>query len=58
MKPKEQIIVSKAFKTEQEEFWAGAFGNEYIERNNEPCILSNKLALWTKIIDKMQIRGG
>ena len=24
---------SKTFKTPQEEFWTGEFGNEYIERN-------------------------
>jgi hypothetical protein len=23
------------FKTEQEQFWAGTFGNEYIDRNKD-----------------------
>ena len=26
------------FKTEQEAFWAGDFGNEYIERNQDDAL--------------------
>jgi pseudaminic acid biosynthesis-associated methylase len=31
------------FKTEQEEFWAGDFGNEYINRNNSTQLLASNL---------------
>ena len=35
-----------SYKTEQEAFWAGEFGNQYIERNNGPHILASKLAFF------------
>ncbi len=37
------------FKTEQEEFWYGKFGNEYIDRNNGAKIIAGNLALFSKI---------
>ena len=38
------------FKTEQENFWAGEFGNEYINRNQgEQHIISN-IALFGQIL--------
>lgn len=30
----------KKFKTEQEEFWAGEFGNNYIGRNDNAKIIA------------------
>lgn len=39
-----------AFRTEQEEFWAGSFGDEYIERNKEIRLLSSKTALFGTIL--------
>lgn len=45
------------FKTEQENFWAGDFGNRYIERNQGEALLANKLALWSGIIKKFSLRG-
>lgn len=33
------------FKTEQEEFWAGAFGTEYINRNKGSLLLASNLEL-------------
>jgi spore coat polysaccharide biosynthesis protein SpsF len=36
------------YKTEQEEFWAGEFGNEYISRNNSKEILASNLNFFTK----------
>lgn len=38
------------YKTEQEEFWAGEFGNDYIERNNSADLIAGNLALFSKIL--------
>ena len=40
------------FKTEQEAFWAGKFGDEYINRNRGGGILTNRIALWVKILQR------
>lgn len=40
------------FKTEQEQFWAGEFGNQYVKRNNGENILASNIALFSKIISK------
>jgi spore coat polysaccharide biosynthesis protein SpsF len=39
------------FKTKQENFWAGEFGNEYIHRNTKPELVASNTALFAKIID-------
>lgn len=41
--------MNKKFKTEQEAFWAGQFGNEYVSRNADDGILAGNLALFSKI---------
>ena len=38
------------FTTEQERFWAGKFGDEYIGRNTGPEILAAKIGFWSKIL--------
>ena len=38
------------YETEQEKFWAGEFGNEYIKRNAGGKTLAAKTALFAKII--------
>lgn len=38
------------YKTEQEQFWAGEFGDNYIERNNSKKDLSSQLSLWGEIL--------
>jgi pseudaminic acid biosynthesis-associated methylase len=38
------------FKTEQEAFWAGEFGNSYIERNQSDALLSANLNLFSKAL--------
>jgi len=38
-----------SFETEQESFWAGEFGNEYISRNNTAESVSAKTFLFSKI---------
>lgn len=40
------------FKTEQEVFWAGEFGNEYIERNVGDRWVASNTALFAKILSK------
>ncbi|MFA6409827.1 MAG: pseudaminic acid biosynthesis-associated methylase [Gammaproteobacteria bacterium] len=39
----------KQFKTAQEDFWAGKFGNDYIERNKGDEILARKIALFSTV---------
>lgn len=43
-----------AYRTEQEEFWSGEFGDEYIERNRDKQVLAGKAALFAEILGKMQ----
>ena len=38
------------FKTEQEQFWAGEFGDRYTERNQGSLVLASKTALLAKIM--------
>lgn len=40
------------YKTEQEDFWAGDFGNEYICRNEGEDIVAGNTALFTSILQK------
>lgn len=38
------------YKTEQEEFWAGEFGNDYTERNTGPQLIASNTVLFASII--------
>lgn len=38
------------FKTEQEAFWAGAFGTEYIQRNQGDALLASNLDFFAKAL--------
>jgi pseudaminic acid biosynthesis-associated methylase len=40
------------FKTEQEKFWAGEFGENYISRNQGPELLASNLAFFSKALAK------
>lgn len=42
------------YKTEQEAFWAGEFGNDYISRNNAIDLIAANLALFSEIITHTQ----
>ena len=42
------------YKTEQEEFWAGDFGNNYIDRNSTIKNLSSDIHLFSDILGKME----
>jgi len=38
------------YKTEQESFWAGKFGDDYIARNTGDALLSSNMALFARIM--------
>lgn len=38
------------YQTEQEAFWAGDFGNEYIFRNRSDGLLYSKVAMWSRML--------
>jgi len=40
------------FKTEQEKFWAGEFGTNYIVRNNDSQIVASNINLFSKILSR------
>lgn len=42
----------KTYKTEQESFWAGEFGDDYIKRNHDSKLLASNLHLFAKILSK------
>ena len=43
-------MMQTEFKTEQETFWAGAFGDEYVDRNKNEHLVSGNIALFAKIL--------
>ena len=42
----------KAYRTDQEKFWAGEFGTNYISRNQSSQLIASNTALFSKIISK------
>jgi pseudaminic acid biosynthesis-associated methylase len=44
--------MSDRFKTEQEGFWAGKFGDEYIARNGGAALLASNMALFSKLLGR------
>jgi spore coat polysaccharide biosynthesis protein SpsF len=43
-----------SFKTPQETFWAGAFGTEYINRNNSDSLLASNINFFASSLEKIQ----
>ena len=41
------------YKTEQEEFWAGNFGDEYINRNKSDQLLASNLNFFSKALNQV-----
>jgi pseudaminic acid biosynthesis-associated methylase len=39
-----------SYSTEQENFWAGSFGDEYIARNQSEALLYSKVAMWSQML--------
>lgn len=46
--------MSNQFKTEQETFWAGSFGTEYIRRNQGAELLASNLAFFSRALASAQ----
>lgn len=44
----------KQYQTEQEKFWAGEFGDEYIARNKDAWLLASNLSLFSSILKRTQ----
>ena len=42
----------KGIRTEQEKFWGGKFGDDYVGRSNRPHDLSNNIPLFSKILSR------
>lgn len=42
------------YKTAQENFWAGDFGNDYVNRNQSQDITASKIAFFTQAMQKMR----
>jgi pseudaminic acid biosynthesis-associated methylase len=42
--------VSKPVRTEQEAFWAGSFGTDYIGRNDSPELLASNIAFFSRTL--------
>lgn len=40
------------WKTEQEEFWSGEFGDEYVKRNDSALNIASNINLFAKILSK------
>lgn len=39
------------YKTPQENFWAGEFGDDYIERNKAPEFIAARMAMFSKVLE-------
>jgi pseudaminic acid biosynthesis-associated methylase len=46
----QNFVATMNYKTEQEAFWAGEFGNSYIDRNAIENSVHRRLALWTQVL--------
>ncbi|NNM81510.1 MAG: pseudaminic acid biosynthesis-associated methylase [Burkholderiales bacterium] len=51
------MVPENRFKTEQEAFWAGEFGNEYVSRNQGQRLVAGNLALFSKILSASERVG-
>ena len=48
--PDEQSRQAGGFKTQQEQFWAGEFGTDYIERNRGAFSIASNLAFFSRAL--------
>ena len=44
--------MSALYQTEQEAFWAGEFGNAYVDRNSNPQSVAFRTAVFSKILNR------
>lgn len=47
----------KHYGTEQENFWAGEFGDEYIARNDSDSLLASKTAFFAQCLRKVNLKS-
>lgn len=45
-------MISMKFKTTQEEFWAGSFGDEYIDRNQSTHLIASNISLFSRVFQR------
>ena len=50
-------MMTQSYTTEQEAFWAGSFGADYIARNQHPRQLAGNLALFAEILKPLPAIG-
>ena len=43
------------YKTEQEKFWAGEFGDDYIERNKSAALAASNLNFFSNCLNRVTI---
>ena len=46
--------MAKTFKTQQESFWAGTFGDDYIARNQSQQLLASNIAFFADIFKRVE----
>ena len=46
------VVWLKKYKTDQEEFWAGQFGDEYVGRNQGQQFVTSNIALFSRILSR------
>ena len=56
-KPKRGSAVSNEFKTDQEAFWAGQFGDAYIARNSGDPPIAHNIALFARMLSRCRPIG-
>jgi pseudaminic acid biosynthesis-associated methylase len=44
--------MTRTYETEQEAFWAGDFGDEYVDRNSDPRLVARRVALFARILSR------
>ena len=49
--------MSQTYKTEQETFWAGEFGDDYVDRNQGPAALAARVALFSRLLPRTRLIG-
>lgn len=49
--------MSQTYKTEQEEFWAGSFGDDYVDRNQGADALAARVALFSQLLPRTRPIG-
>lgn len=49
--------MSQTYRTEQEAFWAGDFGDDYVDRNRGAAALAARVALFSKLLPRTRPIG-